>query len=377
MRRILITCLVLAFLPTTPQAYWFEYTSLRDKMPIAADPDIYEGYVNAVPLTDGDVLVVYLSEFIGNVYQIIDRYGEFRFPEAQLLSTRPFVEGSTSPCLLSEEDGGAFVVWRVMEEPGAELGMYAQKLDSQGNRLWGDEGILITDYQQSHFNYSTDGMGGLLLVVEDQVYNPMIAFRLGPDGQHLWNENGVVVCDAPGNQTLPAITHDGTGGAYIGWADERGPNYFDCYLQSIDPSGDIRWTPNGINFHPYEIYLVQLIPDGEGGIILHVGNSDYLDTNFAYRVAPDGHVLWVRRNVSYMTEAQIVVGEPGFFYLGYYHYDPNGDGVYAQKMDMDGNFYWPNWNTGDMGAPMCDNFHGMNHGEKPNRYAYQAPYFYG
>jgi hypothetical protein len=36
-----------------------------------------------------------------------------------------------------------------------------------------------------------------------------------------WTANGTILCDASGTQVAPAIASDGTGGAYVAWADAR------------------------------------------------------------------------------------------------------------------------------------------------------------
>jgi hypothetical protein len=62
--------------------------------------------------------------------------------------------------------------------------------------------------------------------------------------------------------------------------------------------------------------------------------------------------------------------EPGFFYLGFYY---TGGSVYAQRMDLNGNTYWPTW-PGGVGALMCSragwNFNGGD-------FHYRYPYFSG
>jgi hypothetical protein len=46
------------------------------------------------------------------------------------------------------------------------------------------------------------------------------------------------VCTAAGNQTVPAITTDGAGGAILGWEDPRN-GAFDVYAQQINAQGQL------------------------------------------------------------------------------------------------------------------------------------------
>jgi hypothetical protein len=339
-------------------------------MPISADPNTFEGYSRAVPYPDGKTLVVFLHDYYGNSYQIIDKYGQLQFPEPQILSEL-YIAAMAPAEATSDGNGGAYLVWYISEN-GEFPGTYAQRLDSLGNRLWGNDEVMITDFYSPYLSLSTDGVGGLLITMGDCQNNSIMAYRLDASGQQLWGNNGVVICSDPEQQIMPSITHDGSGGAYIAWWDNRSYPSGALYMQHLDSEGNILWTPNGIIIHDNPPWFNDIIPDEEGGCIAHCGSGSY---NFAYRIAPDGHTLWTRHHVSWSHYSKIVPGESGFFYLGFVY----EGGAYGQKMDMEGNLYWPNWSTGQYGAPFCEEYNGWTTGQYPdkNYFVYRAPYFWG
>ena len=70
--------------------------------------------------------------------------------------------------------------------------------------------------------------------------------KLGADGTPIWEANGLAICTATGNQSLPAITPDGAGGAVVVWLEERGETVDAIFGQRISASGAIQWTVDGV-----------------------------------------------------------------------------------------------------------------------------------
>ncbi len=61
-----------------------------------------------------------------------------------------------------------------------------------------------------------------------------------------WPANGLVVCNAAGDQTSPVVVADGSGGVLLAWQDHRSGGW-DIYAQRISASGTIApgWVTNG------------------------------------------------------------------------------------------------------------------------------------
>ena len=154
-------------------------------------------------------LVVWLHGGIGNCYQIINRYGNLVLPdEPQPIQPAVYTNYANKALVMPDGFGGAFIAWRISSFNPDE-GTYAQRLDSLGNRMWGDSAVKISDWHSIYMGASPDGMGGLLVAIGDCPDNAIRAYRLDGDGNPLWGDNGVVVCGNSYQQDLPSITHDG------------------------------------------------------------------------------------------------------------------------------------------------------------------------
>ena len=325
--------------------YWFAYNTVELDRPLAADSSIYQGSCVALRVGDERMILFYGEEGLGACYQIYDLYGSEVLATHQLLlpALDPTCMGYTN--VVPDNEGGFFVVVRISAT--ADEGLYAQRLDSQGNRLWGDAGIELSE-EEFHFylKASPDGVGGFFYTYRNDDLD-IVVERVDSTGQKLWGENGVIVCNDPYQQDIPAVTHDEHGGAYVVWKDFRPPHMWPDsrgYVQKVDSLGNTIWPPNGTLLADLDPRFLQLIPDGEEGFILH---TSYGSRGFAYRVDPNGHLLWERDYVSWGGEAQIAEGDSGFFYTAWY--SDGADSAYAQKMDMEGNMLW-----GDFpGVLMC------------------------
>ncbi len=147
-----------------------------------------------------------------------------------------------NPKAVPDGAGGAIVVW----EDGASgnRDIYAQRLDSTGARLWDTLGVPVirSTGDQTGIQVVSDDAGGVIVTWQDlRVRNWNIyAQRLNPNGQRLWDTLGAEVCVWSGEQTVPVICSDGSGGAVIAWQDTRNGNS-DIYVQCLSPSGSGVW----------------------------------------------------------------------------------------------------------------------------------------
>lgn len=77
----------------------------------------------------------------------------------------------------------------------------------------------------------------------------LYAQHIGGDGtvDPRWPSNGLAVCDAPGGQTFFTMAADGSGGALFAWEDLRG-DYFKIFAQRVRADATLApgWTPNGV-----------------------------------------------------------------------------------------------------------------------------------
>ena len=111
----------------------------------------------------------------------------------------------------SAPDGSTYVVWTRWSEAGANEGftLHAQLLDQQGNKMWGDDGILIDDHitpsWYSNWNIVVTPESELVVSWADarseegtdvgghyEAQDPVL-YKLSKEGKMLWGNEGVAL----------------------------------------------------------------------------------------------------------------------------------------------------------------------------------------
>lgn len=169
---------------------------------------------------------------------------------------------------------------------------------------------------------ATDNAGGTIVAWADQRTKTatgtprwmIYAQRLDNAGIPLWTGDGVQVApdsalaDSTFDQESPAILADGSGGAYIAWADKHDSPFTDIFMQHIDSNGTPGWAVldggRGVSRAPYSQLNPALVPDGAGGVIVvwqHSTGSDF--DIYAQRVNPAGVPQWAANGLPVCTAA--------------------------------------------------------------------------
>ncbi len=223
--------------------------------------------------------------------QRVDAVGATLWPAHGIeLSTFPMEQ--YYPQIATDNAGGAIVVWEEAEDLyGEDAYAHAQRVSPSGELLWGEGVLPGSGTVRLHDpTLIEDGAGGAYVAWTDD-YDGIAVQRLDTDGNLLWGDSGITVCNAAGYQTLPTLAADGWGGLCLTWEDTRqsGPA---VYAQRVDPAGQIRWEPNGVVISPPTHYFYHpLVNDGRGGLVIAMddernGNQDI----FAQRIAGTGHL---------------------------------------------------------------------------------------
>ncbi len=122
-------------------------------------------------------------------------YGSGELPAVVASSVLP----ERDPQAISDGRGGVIVVYEQVRDGGASASLAAQRLDGQGERLWGGEGMrsVIVARQtdvDSHRVVAPDGRGGVVVFFEDELEEVAIldhsviqGQRLDPEGRPVWN----------------------------------------------------------------------------------------------------------------------------------------------------------------------------------------------
>ncbi|MBA3663329.1 MAG: T9SS type A sorting domain-containing protein [Bacteroidetes bacterium] len=209
-----------------------------------------------------------------------------------------------SPVITEAGNGAVIIAWQ--DNRNGNYDIYAQKIDSSGNALWTNGGIVVcnkTTNQQSP-KLIGDNAGGAIIVWEDSLnfYWDISAQRIDANGTAVWLVNGVSVCNAANNQNNPRIDIGGNGGAIITWQDKRNNSDYDIYAQSLDASGVAGWTMNGVvicnSINTQSNPKIE--PDGSNGaLIAWEDKRNALDYDiYAQRVSSLGVVQWAANGIA-------------------------------------------------------------------------------
>ncbi len=148
------------------------------------------------------------------------------------------------------------------------IDLYAQHLNATGIAVWGADGVPVCTAAKNQIKYSdghsdgehpaivSDGAGGAILAWEDYRTDPnngntdpylgdIYAQRINSAGATQWTSTGVLVCNAPFDQTRSTVIGDGAGGAVIIWEDLRLQYSSELYTQKLNSAGTPMWGANG------------------------------------------------------------------------------------------------------------------------------------
>lgn len=155
----------------------------------------------------------------------------------------------TNPKIDPDNNGGVIVSWTDMRN-GTDYDVYAQRIDANGNLLWGATGapVALAPGNQSAIDLLSNAVvDGVIFTWKDQrnmLDYDIYADKLSWSGVSQWQTNGKPVCNNTGNQINPNITGDGIGGATIVWQDQTLGN-FDVRAQRLHPTGALQFGLSG------------------------------------------------------------------------------------------------------------------------------------
>jgi hypothetical protein len=189
------------------------------------------------------------------------------------------INNQSFPSCTSDGVGGAILAWDDYRGNASLADIYAQRLNSSGTALWTAGGQLVCGATDSQFSTSTtsDGSQGAVIAWQDNRAGnyDIYAQRMSAIGAPMWTGDGVAQCTASGNQLVPLVASDGTGGAFVAWSDSRNPMVTHVYMQHTSASGAVQWTTDGVAISGVtnSQNIGGVMNDGAGNAI--VGWSDF------------------------------------------------------------------------------------------------------
>ncbi|MDO9333396.1 MAG: hypothetical protein Q7T57_02600 [Dehalococcoidales bacterium] len=222
-------------------------------------------------ISDGNGGAIIASDHGGTLLIIkVDSEGGFPWGEDGVFIDSSGYQDSTLQ-LASDGTGGAIIIWQEDIELQAgtdtqnlmvEHMILAQRVNSEGNLSWSQDGVNIYTTQEDVFVFEprivSDYFGAIVIwsqIPEGQISNKQSSHallsdvyvqKLDTNGSILWQANGIPlgISKLEGELVrcrLIDAGSDGSGGAIIAWEEP-----FSVVTQRIDANGNVIWQPRGV-----------------------------------------------------------------------------------------------------------------------------------
>lgn len=146
-----------------------------------------------------------------------------------------------------------------------------QRLDNQGNILWANNGLLISDHPSmswlTDWEMEADHENHAILSWQDIRLggaNNTVAYRISPEGDFVWGADGIQLSNSDAFDVSPKIAITSSNNAVFAWQADNV-----IIMQKISPSGEKLWGENGITLtHTNNLTWPQLMPVGNDEVIM-------------------------------------------------------------------------------------------------------------
>ncbi len=229
-----------------------------------------------------------------------------------------------------------------------------QRLDSSGNELWDDNGILISDHPAmtwlTDWDMTVDADNHAILTFQDirnAGNNNVYAYRIAPDGTFIWGADGLELSNSPSFDVSPKVTVTSIGNSVITWQSEDV-----VIMQKIAPDGTLLWGPSGITLSCADTYSwpQPLAIDSDDILLKYFKDSGppYSPTRHVLmqRYDTDGNAVWADNmvvsnagGISAWTQIFSIVSDDNDGCFIAWHDDRNNDmdaSSFIQHVNSDG-----------------------------------------
>lgn len=183
--------------------------------------------------------------------------------------------------------------------------------------------------------------------------------------------NPAIVCNATGAQANVQSIHDGNGGYYVFWFDDRaGASITQLFGQRYDVSGTPQWTVNGKVIYSdttNDLFFYSVIRNVAGNLFFGIteGNAGSGgDTIRVLKTDPDGNPLWAQPTLVaakgggpiYATNVRLIEKDSGVYVAHYLIWTGGSTVLRMNRVDDNGTRLWalngiqvPNGGAGGFG----------------------------
>jgi hypothetical protein len=150
------------------------------------------------------------------------------------------------PALVQDGAGSAIVIWRdTRHDAQGEASIYAQKIDEDGNLLWQAGGIKVSATSLNPYPKIVSNSPGEAVISYsfNKDWKMLYGQKIDSNGQSIWQDNGVPITE--NGFSGYSIASDGQGGIIAGWGVAGKAS-----IQRVNADGKLLWGEDGIRLNP-------------------------------------------------------------------------------------------------------------------------------
>jgi len=295
-------------------------------------------------------------------------------------SENTFVAGNSSLrtyCQITANAEGSFYIasWKAVPDTSKNFEFWIQRLDNDGYRQWGDDGIMISDNPSrtwlSGYDLAVDAAGNAIMTIEDMRsgdgFSHVALYCYDPDGQPVWDAAGIQADTGSYASYSPIIAITPAGNVIVAWScifNEGQNEKYGVRIKKYDSDGTALW-PGAKEFTGTDSTFIypELETVGEDDFIMvwqrkfHVGSGvseEWFSYICAQRFDPNGLPSWPsdvmvcdHADTAYLMpqylEVALAKDENDGIFLSWNdgRFDPVNSNVFLQYLSADGLCRWP------------------------------------
>jgi hypothetical protein len=245
------------------------------------------------------------------------------------------------------------IIWTDYRNGTGNSDVFCQKMSSAGTPLWDQYGVSLCEASgnQANLKAASDGQDGAIIVWQDQriAQGGIFLRRITKDGKALCTIDGMTVCK--GNfAEFPQVSFSDNGNMIIVWQDKRNGG-LDVYAQGIDINSLESWKGNGVEVAlgfgsvTQQKARIKRTSRDEYVIVWEDYRNGYSNV-FAQKISNNGKLLWPRDGIricnteSDQYNPELVDDDDGGALIVWEDTRSGITNIYAQRIDPDGNLLW-------------------------------------
>jgi hypothetical protein len=241
--------------------------------------------------------------------QKISPEGEVLWPEGGVQVGLSAVE---KPQVTTDGFGGAIIAWAqyVCEYERDLTEVQAQRIDAQGNLLWGEPKLVhahcpvmkVVDDPEPRIIAS--GFAGAIITIEAFRISPLdryiFAQKIDSQGNLKWLEGGVPMwrCGYGIGPPHSVVTDNADGGILAFFYYDKGHGRRLLRAHRVDSTGKILWPEQGVSLTTAPGGPFSMAPDGEEGVFVAWVAHEFGPLRpYIQRISAEGELMWGDRGI--------------------------------------------------------------------------------